>query len=380
MATDAERDRLTALARAYGLLPSDPGTWALRQAPIGGEMPSTKPKGSGSSKGLSPAERAKMEWEAVKRRWEVQDRAAKIAEAEAERAAEVAAAEEERRREYETATALAELIGQQGAEAYKQDVSRIGQMFGPQAERIAAGREADLSALRRSVAAGGEQITGAEQEFLQGLLGPTAYSDVPLVELQTPENVLLRGLLAEGASTAGVEEQRAMDQRLLNQLAALQRSAGQQLNVAGQNYLRALQQAGRGAGAAARQQLGLLAPQYEQQIMSRYGDLESQLLQSRLEAEARAEEARRAAELERAKYQQAAKGSGYQPPVVPNVPQKPPTGGGAAQPEAPILRLPPTPFVNPVMGVTGEAEKAARDAGAITEDQMIELIRRRSGF
>lgn len=253
-------------------------------------------------------------------------------------------------------------------------------MFGPQAERIAAGREADLSALRRSVAAGGEQITGAEQEFLQGLLGPTAYSDVPLVELQTPENVLLRGLLAEGASTAGVEEQRAMDQRLLNQLAALQRSAGQQLNVAGQNYLRALQQAGRGAGAAARQQLGLLAPQYEQQIMSRYGDLESQLLQSRLEAEARAEEARRAAELERAKYQQAAKGSGYQPPVVPNVPQTPPTGGGAAQPEAPILRLPPTPFVNPVMGVTGEAEKAARDAGAITEDQMIELIRRRSGF
>lgn len=377
MATNAERDRLTALARAYGLKPSPPGTWAAR----GGKMPSTQPKGSGSSKGLSPAERAKMEWEAVKRRWEVEDRAAKIAEAEAERAAEAAAAEEERRREYETATALAELIGQQGAEAYKQDISRIGQMFGPQAERIAAGREADLSALRRSVAAGGEQITAAEQEFLQGLLGPTAYSDVPLVELQTPENVLLRGLLAEGASTAGVEEQRAMDQRLLNQLAALQRSAGQQLNVAGQNYLRALQQAGRGAGAAARQQLGLLAPQYEQQIMSRYGELESQLLQARLEAEARAEEARRAAELERAKYQQAAKGSGYQkPPVVQDVPQTPPTGGGAVQPEAPILRLPPTPFVNPAMGVTGEAEKAARDAGVITEDQMIELIRRRSGF
>lgn len=375
MATDAEAARLTALARAYGLEPSTPGTWLERQ--LGGVMPSTRPRGS-SGRGLSPAERAKMEWEATKRQWAIEDRIYKQAAEQAQAEAERQAAAEERQRAYETNKALAELIASQGAEAYQSDIGRIAQMYGPQAERIGQGREAELGALTRAVEAGRGAIGEAEQQYLQSLMPAEAYSEVPLVDLQDPENVLLRGLLAEGASTAGVESQRAQDEQLRRQLAAMQRSAGQQMNVSARNYLQALRQAGMGAAAAGRQQLALSQPMLEQSIRQRYGDLESQLLQSRLEAEGRAEDARRQMALRQAEYEQAAKAAGYTPP----------SSSGSSGASEGTTRVPQMPTYEPEMprfvdvsrGVTGEAERAAMEAGRITRDEMEELIRRRTGL
>jgi hypothetical protein len=93
---------------------------------------------------------------------------------------------------------------------------------------------------------------------LSSLVTPTAYSNVPLVDLSTtqPVNPLMGALGAEGADTAGVTGQSAMDAALAGQFAQLSRNTASQLNTGSQNYMNALRNAGVGAAAAGRQAVG----------------------------------------------------------------------------------------------------------------------------
>jgi len=103
-------------------------------------------------------------------------------------------------------------------------------------------------------------------------------------------------LAAEGAGTAGVTGQSAMDAQLAAQYAQLARGSAQQLNTGAQNYMAALRNAATGAAAAGRQQLGLGQSMYQNQINTRYSDMANQLamqrLQAQQEAAARAAQAR----------------------------------------------------------------------------------------
>ena len=208
-------------------------------------------------------------------------------EASAQEKADAAA---ERQRKFAALSEVANIYASQGAET--------DALYGGQLEDLPSRRQADLDALLQAVSAGKETITGAENQFLSSLVAPQAYSDVPLVDFSTaqPVNPLMGALGAEGADTAGVTGQSAMDAQLAAQYAQLARSSAQQLNTGSQNYLAALRNAGTGAAAAGRQQLGMGQNMYQNQINTRYSDLTNQLAMQRLQAQqdaaARAAQAR----------------------------------------------------------------------------------------
>jgi DNA-binding protein H-NS len=72
---------------------------------------------------------------------------------------------------------------------------------------------------------------------------------------------------------------------LAAQYAQLARSSAKQLNTGSQNYLAALRNAGTGAAAAGRQQLGMGQNMYQNQINTKYSDLTNQLAMQRLQAQ-----------------------------------------------------------------------------------------------
>lgn len=195
-----------------------------------------------------------------------------------------------RQRKFTALTEVANIYAKQGAET--------DALYGGQLENLPSRQQTDLDALLQAVSAGKETITGAENQFLSSLVAPQAYSNVPLVDFSTaqPVNPLMGALGAEGADTAGVAGQSAMDAQLAAQYAQLAKSSAQQLNTGSQNYLAALRNAGTGAAAAGRQQLGMNQNMYQNQINTKYSDLTNQLAMQRLQAQqdaaARAAEAR----------------------------------------------------------------------------------------
>lgn len=242
-------------------------------------------------------------------------------------AQEKADATAERQRKFAALSEVANIYGRQGAET--------DALYGGQLEDLPSRRQADLDALLQAVSAGKETITGAENQFLSSLVAPQAYSNVPLVDFSTaqPVNPLMGALGAEGAGTAGVTGQSAMDAQLAAQYAQLAKSSAQQLNTGSQNYLAALRNAGTGAAAAGRQQLGMGQNIYQNQINTKYSDLTNQLAMQRLQAQQEAAARTAEAQANAAQY-------GETPAVMPVVPPLPPTeppagdGGAAAAAEA----------------------------------------------
>ena len=227
-------------------------------------------------------------------------------------AQEKADAVAERKRKFAALSEVANIYAGQGAQT--------DELYGAQLEDLPARRQADLDALLQAVSAGRETIGGAEQQFLSSLVEPQAYSNVPLVDLSTaqPVNPLMGALAAEGAGTAGVTGQSAMDAQLAAQYAQLARGSAQQLNTGAQNYMAALRNAATGAAAAGRQQLGLGQNIYQNQINTRYSDMANQLAMQRLQAQQEAAARAAQARAEAAQY-------GETPVDVPvNLPATPP--------------------------------------------------------
>ena len=322
----SDADRLAAIARAYGVDSSGKGI-----AGVGGQVTGLGESATAKQRALDAAsDRAKAQADFIKKQQKSEEKfgpktggtgGANTALTEAQRLAnqlavlkiqaeydkadreaqkvlddreasaqEKADAAAERQRKFSALSEVANIYASQGAET--------DALYGGQLEDLPSRRQADLDALLQAVSAGKETITGAENQFLSSLVAPQAYSDVPLVDFSTaqPVNPLMGALGAEGAGTAGVTGQSAMDAQLAAQYAQLARSSAQQLNTGSQNYLAALRNAGTGAAAAGRQQLGMGQNMYQNQINTRYSDLTNQLAMQRLQAQqdaaARAAEAR----------------------------------------------------------------------------------------
>ena len=272
-----------------------------------------------------------------------------LADAEAT-AQEKAEAKAERERKFAALTKVADIYETQGKETYDTSVERIGDLFGGQEGRLGTNRADSLDALLKAVSAGKEQIGGAENQFLSSLVTPTAYSDVPLVDLSTtqPVNPLMGALQAEGADTAGVTGQSNMDAALAAQFAQLARNTAGQLNTGSRNYMTALRNAGTGAAAAGRQELATGQNRYTNDINSRFDELANQLAMQRMQALQQAEDARGEANLRTAGAQ--ADAAQYapttQPPVV-DVPVELPTE---------------PPPVDPNVAAEAERKKREREA------------------
>lgn len=232
---------------------------------------------------------------------------------------EKAEATAERERKFSALNKVADIYSQQGKDSYTTSLGRIGSLYGQQESDISSQRGASLDALLQAVNAGSGQISGAEQQFLSSLVTPTAYSNVPLVDLgQTPQsNPLMGALQAEGADTSGVTAQSATDAALAQQYAQLVKNTAGQLNTGNKNYMDALRNAGIGAAAAGRQGLATGRMQYTNQINSKYDDLANQLAMQRMEALQRAEDARNTSEAQTAVSRaEAAQYAPTQPPAT----------------------------------------------------------------
>lgn len=325
----SEADRLSAIARAYGVDASGKGIGG-----VGGAVTDLGESAAARKRALeTQSERAKAQADAVKAQKKSEEKfgpktggtssgggvGSSLTEAqrlanelarlklqaeydkadrEAQKVLDDAAASEqekadavaERQRKFAAYNNIAGIYANQGAQT--------DALYGSQLEDLPSRRQADLDALLQAVAAGQGQISGAENQFLSSLVTPTAYSNVPLVDLSTtqPVNPLMGALQAEGANTAGVTGQSAMDAQLAAQYAQLARQSAGQLNVGAQNYMNALRNAGTGAAAAGRQQLATGQTAYQNQINAKYSDLANQLamqrLQAQQDAEARAAQAR----------------------------------------------------------------------------------------
>lgn len=231
-----------------------------------------------------------LEADRLKLRLALQQKALEIAEAQAKREYESyqsaidlrarADAEKQedaaRAAQYKGFSDIADLYTKQGV--------NYGTQFDKYAGRVGGQRESALAQLAASYASGQQGITAAQEQLLKDLTGGQSYANTPLVELGQIANPLLGGLAAEGASSAGVEQQSAQDAQMAAQLAALTRGSVAQLNTGEQNYLNALRNAGAFASSQAQQGLSSNQAMIGQGIRSKYDDLAQQIAQQRLQA------------------------------------------------------------------------------------------------
>ena len=211
-----------------------------------------------------------------------------------ERALQMAEAQMEREQENQARQAQFDAFGKL-AEMYTGRAGEVGAQYDRFGGDVEGQRESALAQLAESYGRGQTGISDAEKQLMESLVGGQSYSDVPLVELGQVANPLLAGLAAEGASSAGVQQQSAQDAQMAAQLAALTRGSMGQLNTGEANYLAELRNAGAFSAAQARQGLSSNQAMVGQGIRSEYDKLAQQITQQRLgevsDYEARALEA-----------------------------------------------------------------------------------------
>jgi hypothetical protein len=262
---------------------------------------------------------ADMAWEREKRQWERQDRTWTLAD----RARQERLAEEERAREAAGLArkgaayrGIADLYTTQGEEAYKTALQNIAAGYGGEESALAGTRERQLASLARAMGESRGQITSAEQQALSSLISPTAYQNVPLVNLAPQQQVLQAALAAEGVG-ASPEQAAEMDyaRQLAQQFNELASRSAQQLNVGEQNYLAALRNALTGGALAARTGVEQRGQAVTGGIEEQYAVAARELARQRRAEQAAADAARQEAMLRAA--QARAEAEGYSPSPAP---------------------------------------------------------------
>jgi hypothetical protein len=89
-----------------------------------------------------------------------------------------------------------------------------------------------------------QQINDATTAFLESLVAPTAYADMPLPSMNVQEQGLMEALGAYGATGDLARQQRTSDQGNLDFASQLASRTAGQLNTAQTNYLNAIRNAG----------------------------------------------------------------------------------------------------------------------------------------
>lgn len=279
--------------------------------------------------------------------------------------------------EAKAARSLAAMQQRYSSGAYGENIDKILGMIGQQGQMAETDIKNTFDRAVRNIQGGYDtalKLTGTGYQALQDYLGGAAYNpyaDVSVSAGVAPdamENILAAyGTAAEPVRAQVAAERQAAQagaqgfQNLLNVLGGVAKS-GQSSRLAEAVMARNIAETGlteqrAGYGTAAEQAKANALAQLAQTIMS-----------------ARIEEERRRGQLADELVNAIIAAGGT---TTGTTQQKPPTEEAANLPER-VDGL--TPFINPAMGVTGEPERAARDRGAINQDQMIELIRRRSGL
>jgi len=207
------------------------------------------------------------------------------------RAADKALADaQERRRRYFAGLDAAAALEAQGKSAAEKALEALAGIYDPQLSDVESQKAKQLQLLADAISQGKTDITDAEAKFLESIVAPTAYENVPFVGLSQEQNPLLAALKAQGAGTAEVESQRALDEALANSLKSLSERSAQQLSQADKNYFTALKNAGMGVSQAGRTYLGQRQPEIQAALESQFSDLANKLRTARAESEANIQE------------------------------------------------------------------------------------------
>ena len=169
-------------------------------------------------------------------------------------------------------------------------LGRLSDVYNPQEEQIANERARQLKMLESLIGQGQTDISQAEVDLLNAIQPTTAYSGMPMVDMEAIQNPLLAALRQAGASEESVESQSAMDKSLGDFMNQLQSQSATRYGDVQQNYLEALRNSGRGASAAGRTYLGQRQAEIGAGVESDYSDMLNELATARASSEASVED------------------------------------------------------------------------------------------
>jgi hypothetical protein len=189
--------------------------------------------------------------------------------------------------------ALAYASGMQAIADYKASAEaakaaaegRIADVYDPQKTNIDDERARQLALLETLIGQGQTDITKAEQDFLASVQPTNSYANTQFVNMQALQNPLLEALRQQGAGEGAVQQQSAMDQSLNNFMTQLQQQSASRYGDVQTNLLESLRNAGRGSATAGRQYLGQRQPEIASGIESAFGKQLSELATNRANTE-----------------------------------------------------------------------------------------------
>jgi hypothetical protein len=169
-------------------------------------------------------------------------------------------------------------------------LGRLGDIYDPQAEQIDDQRKRQLKLLETLITQGQSDVSQAEIDFLNAVKPTSAYSNMPMVNMQAIQNPLLEALRQQGAGEEAVQSQAAMDKSLNDFMNQLQTQSATRYGDVQQNYLEALKNSARGASAAGQTFLGMRQPEISSGIELDYSKMLNELATARAGSEASVED------------------------------------------------------------------------------------------
>lgn len=164
-------------------------------------------------------------------------------------------------------------------------MGRLKDVYDPQEKQIADERLRQLKILEGLISQGQTDISQAEVDFLNAVKPTSAYSNMPMVNMEAIQNPLLAALRQAGAGEESVQAQSAMDRSLRDFMNQLQQQSATRYGNVQENYLEALRNAGRGGALAGRTYLGQRQPEITAGIESDYSKMLNELATARAGSE-----------------------------------------------------------------------------------------------
>ncbi|CAB4847598.1 unannotated protein [freshwater metagenome] len=164
-------------------------------------------------------------------------------------------------------------------------MQRLADLYDPQVSALGTQKDEQLNFLQQVLGQAGTDINASEKDFLSRLITPSAYTDVPLLNMPQQQNALLTALQSQGADTGKVAEQSAADASINDFMKQLLARSNTQYGNAQTNYVDALRNAGMGAAKSGRDYLALEQPRLQSGINTKFADLLAGLNTNRANAE-----------------------------------------------------------------------------------------------
>ena len=164
-------------------------------------------------------------------------------------------------------------------------MQRLAELYDPQTAALGTQKQDQLNFLQKVLGQAGTDINASEQNFLSRLINPSAYTDVPLIDMPQQQNALMAALQSQGADTGKVAEQSASDASMNTFMKQLLARSNTQYGNAQTNYVDALRNAGMGAAKSGRDYLALEQPRLASGINTKFADALASLNTNRANSE-----------------------------------------------------------------------------------------------